>query len=62
MVAPNLIDSIYKIYENSQHVRIIKLGNIKSRDLTADLSYLFDSKKVGQRHCDLAISEMLEIW
>ena len=44
-VAQSSSDLMYGIYENSEHIGTIKLGNINPRHLTADLSYLIGSKK-----------------
>ena len=44
-VAQSSSDLFYGIYENSEHIGTIKLGNINFRHLTADLSYLIGSKK-----------------
>ena len=55
-------DLMYGIYENSEHIGTIKLGNINSRHLTADLSYLIGSKEHwGKGIASLAIAEMVKI-
>jgi ribosomal-protein-alanine N-acetyltransferase len=61
-IAQSSNDLMYGIYENSEHIGTIKLGNINSRHLTADLSYLIGSKKHwGKGIASLAISEMVKI-
>ena len=61
-VAQSSSDLMFGIYENSEHIGTIKLGNINYRHLTADLSYLIGSKKHwGKGVATLAISEMVKI-
>ena len=52
---------MYAIYEKSEHIVIIKRGNLNYGHLTANLSDRIGSKKIlGQRHsepCDIRNSE-----